>query len=221
MNAVSFGHYVRLYTLHRLERPPEILLLRMRIAVLRYSFAPLNVPEVDEAYASDPRDAARLVRETVLPRLSALLDSHDPFHGLDLIGEQDRAWRQYAALRGMPADPAPVPAIRPFRPARIPARSAITARLAQAQRALELIQTAAETAAALAALWQNWQIGRERRRLLETQRLVLQDSIQAQLAAQDDALQRGRDRGFVRGYLAAHAGDPAATLFEHSEPDST
>lgn len=213
MNNLSFVHYVRLYTLHQVEQPPDALLW-VRIAVLRYSFVPLDRPVVDAAYASDPREGALIVRQSVLPRLFTLLDSQDPLRDLDLIGGQAAAWRQYAALRGVPADPVPVPAIHPPRAARIPARSATAARLAQAQRALELIQTAAETTATLAALWQNWQIGRERRKLLETQRLLLQDSIRTQLAMQDDALQRGLDRGYVRGYLAAHAGDPAADLWE-------
>lgn len=217
MNSIPFGTYVRLYTLHQIEQPPDVLLW-MRIAVLRYSLAPLDRPTVDAAYASDPREGALVVRQSVLPRLLTLLDSRDPLDELDRIGGQDAAWRQYAALRGVPAEPVPVPAIRPFRAPRIPARSVVTARLAQAQRALELIQTAAETTAALAALWQNWQIGRERRKLIETQRLLLQDSIQTQLAVQDDALQRGLDRGYVRGYLAAHAGDPAAALLEQPDP---
>jgi hypothetical protein len=216
MNSLSFDHYIRLYTLHQIEQPPDML-LTMRIAVLRYSFVLLDRPAVDAAYASDPREGALMVRQSVLPRLLTLLDSHDPFGELEQIGGQDAAWRQYAALRGVPADLVPVPAIRPMHSARIPARSATAARLAQAQRALELIQTAAETTATLAALWQNWQIGRERRKLVETQRLLLQDSIQSQLAVQDDALQRGLDRGYVRGYLAAHAGDPAAALLEPPE----
>jgi hypothetical protein len=216
MNSLSFDHYIRLYTLHQIEQPPDML-LTMRIAVLRYSFVLLDRPAVDAAYASDPREGALIVRQSVLPRLLTLLDSRDPFRELEQIGGQDAAWRQYAALRGVPADPVPVPAIRPMQAARIPARSATAARLAQAQRALELIQTAAETTATLAALWQNWQIGRERRKLVETQRLLLQDSIQSQLAVQDDALQRGLDRGYVRGYLAAHAGDPAAALLEQPE----
>jgi len=53
MNSLPFGTYVRLYTLHQIEQPPDVLLW-MRIAVLRYSLAPLDRPTVDAAYASDP-----------------------------------------------------------------------------------------------------------------------------------------------------------------------
>ena len=47
------------------------------------------------------------------------------------------------------------------------------------------------------------------RQLLDMQRRVLQDAIQAQLAGQDRALDRALDPAFVRGYLADHAGDGA------------
>ncbi len=72
-----------------------------------------------------------------------------------------------------------------------------------------MLQTAAETASTLAALWQNWQIGREQRKLLTAQRLMLHDAIQAQLAGQSNALNRAVEPGFVRGYLAEHGGDDA------------
>ncbi len=55
----------------------------------------------------------------------------------------------------------------------------------------------------------HWQIGREQRKLLEAQRLMLHDAIQAQLAGQANALNRAVEPGFVRGYLAEHGDDDA------------
>lgn len=205
-----FGRYVRLYTLHQVECPPDLMLLRVRIETLRYSFAPLAGLPVDVAYADDPREAAALVRQAVLPRLHTLLDTRDPFAELRLSAGRDAAWSRYAAERGLPAQPVRVPIVHaPSVPRRLPARSRVAARLAQAQQTLELIQTAVETVSALAALWQNWQIGQAQRRLLTMQRALLHDAIQAQLAGQERALDRGLDRAFVQGYLAEHAGDAA------------
>jgi hypothetical protein len=80
--------------------------------------------------------------------------------------------------------------------------------LAQVQRGLESLQMAAETASALLTLWQNWQIGREQRKLIELQRQLLHDAIQAQLQGQSRALDQALNPNFVRGYLAAHNDDP-------------
>lgn len=227
---LSVTRYVRLYTLHQVETPGDLVVLRVRIETLRYSFAPLTghpaYPYPDEIFVGDPRQGARLVREAVLPRLNALLDTPDPFAELNLI--DDRAawwWPRYAAARGLPAQPVEVPGIAPpphdqvSRP-RLPAVSQTSQRLAAIQRALETIRTAAHTAATLAALWQNWQIGQARRALLDAQRKLLQDAIRAQLAGQDQALQRGLDPDFVRGYLADHASDPADDIIFGSGEDS-
>lgn len=214
-----FSHYVRLYTLHQVERAPQILLLRIRIETLRYSFAPLSSMPLDAAYADDPRAGAELVRQAVLPRLSTLLDLSDPFSALSLGAEQDALWPRYAAERRLPPEPVRPPIIHtPTPPRRLPARSKTAERLARAQQALELFQTAVDTAATLAAVWQNWQIGRARRELLETQRVLLQDTIRAQLAGQDQALAYGQDREFVRGYLADHAGDSAYPIVFENPP---
>lgn len=212
---VPYGRYVRLYMLHQVEQAAttrditHVLALRVRVETLRYSVVPLGGQPVDAAYADDPRAGAQLVRETVLPRLHTLLDSRDPWGELHGLPEPDAVWSQYAAARQLPADPVRVPTIHaPALRPQLPARSTWSARMASAQRALELLQTAAETASTLAALWQNWQIGREQRHLLAAQRAMLQDAIQAQIGAQDRALASGADRGFVRGYLAAQDGDP-------------
>lgn len=206
----SFGYYVRLYTLHEIERPADMILLSVRLHTLRYSFAPLRSLPLDDAYAADPREGVELVRATVLPRLHTLLDSGDPFRELRLVGEQEALWRRYAAERGLPADPRRIPVIHaPIQARRLPARSTVSQRLARVQQALELVRTAADTAATLAAGWQNWQVGRERRKLLETQRSLLQDAIQAQMTGQGRALDRALEGDFVRGYLAEHAGDSA------------
>jgi hypothetical protein len=198
--------YTRLYTLHQIETPADLLMLRIRIETLHYSFAPLASLPIDAAYQDDPRAGTELVRQAVLPRLQTLLDTRDPF---PVLGEGRAAiWPRYAAERGLPAQPQAVPVIHaPTSVRRLPARSRTSERLAQVQRALETIQTAVETASTLAALWQNWQIGRAQRQLLDTQRRLLQDAIQAQLAGQDRALDHALDPAFVRGYLADHAGD--------------
>jgi hypothetical protein len=219
---IPFVRYTRLYTLHSIEDPANLLVLRIRIETLRYSFAPLaNLPpgEIDAAYAEDPRAGADLVQRSVLPRLQTLLDTRDPFREL---GEgQESLWRRYAAERGLPAQPPRVPAIHaPTMRPRLPARSHTSERLAQAQRALETLQTAVETASTLAALWQNWQIGQERRKLLETQRHLLQNAIQAQLEGQGRALDRASERDYVRGYLADHAGDAAYDVLFGDQPES-
>jgi hypothetical protein len=221
---VPFSRYVRLYTLHQIEGPADLLLLRIRIETLRYSFTPLltgstpPVGEIDAAYAEDPRAGAELVQQAVWPRLQTLLDTRDPFREL---GEGQAArWQRYAAERGLPARPQRVPVIHaPSAIPRLPARSKTSERLAQIQRTLETVQTAVETASTLAALWQNWQIGREQRKLLETQRYLLHDAIQAQLAGQGRALDRALSRDFVRGYLADHAGDTAYEVLFDGSPE--
>ena len=218
---VPYGHFVRLYTLRAIETPPEPvgwfagepvmwLALRVRIETLHYSFAPLSCGMLDEAYAADPREGADVVRAMVLPRLHTLLEAENPFAVLGLDADREAQWQRYAEIRGLPAARAPLPGITPPPVRRqLPARSQTSARLARIQQALEVVQTAAETAQTLAAAWQNWQIGRERVKLLGAQRALLQDAIQAQMAGQARALDDGQDPGFVRGYLAAHGSDEA------------
>lgn len=211
-----FGRYVRLYTLHQVERPialPDVahlVLLRVRIETLRYSFAPLFDLPLDDAYADDPRDGVAMVRDAVLPRLYTLLDSPESWSNTKLLPDRAALWEQYAAARGLPASPLNIPVIHApsARPA-LPAQGTVSRRLAQVHRALDMLQAAAETASTLAALWQNWQIGREQRQLIATQRALLQNAVTAQIAAQDDALARGVDRPFVRGYLVGQGDDPA------------
>ncbi len=208
MRDIPLTRYTRLYTLHQIETPADLLVLRIRIETLHYSFAPLALLPADALYQDDPRAGIELVRQAVLPRLQTLLDTRDPF---PMLGDGQAAiWPRYAAERGLPAQPQPIPVIHAPSPIRrLPARSQTSERLAQVQRALETVQTAVETASTLAALWQNWQIGRAQRHLLDTQRRLLQDAIQAQLVGQDRALDRALDPAFVRGYLADHAGDTA------------
>jgi hypothetical protein len=205
-----FGRYVRLYTLHQIEQPSDLFLLRIRIETLHYSFAPLARLPIDAAYARDPGAGTDLVRRAVLPRLQTLVDTANPFRELRLGADQEALWQRYAAGRGLPASPVRIPVIHAPIPARrLPAHSKTSERLALAQRALEVVQTAAETASSLTTLWQNWQIGQERRKLLEAQRLLLHDAIQAQLEGQARALDHALDRDYVRGYLADHVGDQA------------
>ncbi len=208
MRDIPLTRYTRLYTLHQIETPADLLVLRIRIETLHYSFAPLALLPADALYQDDPRAGIELVRQAVLPRLQTLLDTRDPF---PMLGDGQAAiWPRYAAERGLPAQPQPIPVIHAPSPIRrLPARSQTSERLAQVQRALETVQTAVETASTLAALWQNWQIGRAQRHLLDTQRRLLQDAIRAQLAGQDRALDHALDPAFVRGYLADHAGDTA------------
>jgi hypothetical protein len=143
----------------------------------------------------------------VLPRLQTLLDTNEPLRVLNAGGAQDALWRRYAAERGLPAEPVRIPIHSPAPVYRLPARSQTAERLARVQQALELVQTAVDTASTLAAAYQHWQIGREQRKLLEAQRFMLHDTIQAQISGQERALDRGLDRAYVRGYLADHAGD--------------
>lgn len=220
MEMTPFTHYMRLYTLHQIERPPDLVLLRIRIETLRYTFAPLSSMPLDAAYASDPRESVEVVRQAVIPRLQTLLDTREPFRELKLLDGPGAIWPRYAAERGLPAEPVRVPVIHAPTPSRrLSARSKTGERLARAQQALELFQTAVETASTLAAVWQNWQIGQERRNLLAAQRTLLQDAIQAQLTGQTRALDHALDGDFVRGYLADHAGDSAVDMV-FGEPNS-
>ena len=226
-----FARFVRLYTLHRVEQLPTVPALPapgvsrlvVRIMTLRYTFTPLaDAPLLDAAYADDPRAAAELVQRAVAPRLQTLLDSDDPFRVLSLAAGDDAVqaalWPRYAAARGLAASPVRVPVLRPpDTVAYLPSRSVWGERLARTERALNMLQTAAETASTLAALWQNWQIGREQRKLLAAQRLMLHDAIQAQLVGQSTALNRAVEPGFVRGYLAEHGGDDAYTAVYGAE----
>ena len=220
---LPFARYVRLYTLHQIETPGDLFLLRVRIETLRYSFQPLLVSQtdspdmpyprpviIDDAYAYDPREGAQIVRDSVLPRLQALLDARDPFAQLALTGDREALWRRYAAERGLPAQATEIPGIRmPDRRPLLPPHSQTSERLAKVQRALDSLHTAAQTAQTLLSLWQNWQIGQAQRQLIDTQRDLLYHAIQAQLSGQDQALDRALDHNFVRGYLADHTGDAA------------
>lgn len=220
-----FGRYVRLYTLHRVEHPADLLLVYVRIETLRYSYAPLASMPLDSVYSRDPSAGVALVNETVLPRLHALLDTRDPFRTLGLEEGAQMAWQRYAAQRGLPAEPVRMPPLHVPMPApRLSARSKTAQRLARVQQALEMLQTAADTAATLAATWQNWQIGREQRKLLEAQRVLLHDTVRTQITGQTEALDRALDRRFVHGYLAEHAGDTVIDAVfgnEHDEPVKT
>lgn len=223
MNTLPFRRYVSLYTLHRIERhysdrdyagpPGDLLVLRVRIDTLRYSLEPLLLPdvtrEIDAAYRVDPRAGIDRVRQVVLPRLDALLNAPDPFEALaGSLDWREALWQRYAAERGLPAEPVAVPAISaPIPVHRLPDGSATSRRLAQAQRWLQTVQMAAETTSTLAALWQNWRIRQGQRALLDAQRDLLHNTIQAQLAGQDSAFTHALDQNFVRGYLADHAGD--------------
>lgn len=222
---LSFSRYVRLYTLHQVERPADLILLRIRIETLRYSYAPLLLPanttatEIDAAYRDDPRAGAEMIRSVVGPRLHTLLESRDPFEALQLTAGQDALWRRYAAQRGLPAAPVRVPAIHAPATPRLPARSRTSERLATVQRTLAMLHTAAETASTLAALWQNWQIAQGQRKLLAMQQRLLHDAIETQIAGQDRALDSGTSHGYVRGYLADHAGDTAYDVVFGPSPD--
>lgn len=208
-DSAPFQRYMRLYTLHRVEQLSDMVLVRIRIETLRYSFAPLGRLPLDDAYATDPREGVAMVRGVVLPRLESLLDAPDPFRQLGLLDEQNTRWRQYAEARQLPADPVRVPmVVPPLRPT-LPTRSKTAERIARAQQILELMQTAANTASTLVAVWQNWQIGRERRNLLQAERTLLHNAIQAQLAGQSSALEGALNPDFVRGYLAEHGSDRA------------
>ncbi len=218
---LSFNRYVRLYTLHQVERPADLICLRIRIETLRYGLLPLSSLPLDAAYADDPHEGIALVRATVRPRLEALLDSPDPFERLGLAPAREALWQRYASVRGLPVTPVRVPVITPSATApRLPARSQVSARLAQAQRALEMFHMAVDTASTLAALWQNWQIGREQRRLLTAQRRLLESAVSAQIAGQERALIKALDGDFVRGYLDEHAGDAAYDAIFGDEPDA-
>lgn len=206
---MPFGRYVRLFMLHRVETAAEELLVRVRVETLRYSLLPLHEQPLDVAYADDPRAGAELVRSTVQPRLQALLDAHDPWSMLELLPARDTAWQEYAAARGLPAATTPVSTISIPSPRQLPARTTLGTRLAQTQRALELLHTGIETVSAAATLWQNWQIGRAQARLLVAQRDMLYRVIEGQVVAQDAALSHGLDTGYVRGYLADHRDDEA------------
>ena len=209
MQQAIFSRYVGLYTLHQIETTGDLLVLRVRVETLRYSFAPLRALPLDDAYAVDPASGAALVRETVLPRLHTLLESGDPFAALG-IGDGDTAWQQYASVRGLPAEPVTVPQMHaPAMPHLLPARSRTSERLARIQQGLEVVRTVAETASTLSALWQNWRIGQQRQQLLADQRELLHNAIQAQLTGQQIALDHAQDRDYVRGYLRAHGDDPA------------
>ncbi len=242
--------FIRLYTLHQVEAPLSAsaddldlagwLIVRVRIETLRYAFAPLSALPLESTYARDPRAGIALARDAVTPRLRTLLDLREPFRELGLFNDGAAHWEQYAAARGLPAEPANIPIARPAarglptEPVRIPItrpaepafalpagppRRRVSMRLAQVQQALELFQAAASTAATLANAWQNWQIGRERRKLLDAQRALLQDAIQAQLAGQTRAFDRALDGDYVRGYLADHGGDAGYSgLFGDADP---
>jgi len=218
----SFRRYVRLYTLHRVEHLSDLLLVRIRIETLRYSFAPLSSMPLDAAYADDPREGVAMVRGVVLPRLESLLDAPEPFRQLGLLDDQDTRWRQYAAARNLPADPVRVPMVVPpsvpLKPS-LPAHSKTSERIARAQQILELMQTAANTASTLVAIWQNWQIGREQRKMLQDERTLLHNAIRAQLAGQGSALEGALNPDFVRGYLADHGSDQAdEIIFGNGQP---
>lgn len=215
-----FVRYLRLYVLHQVEQHTALTnlgILRTRIATVRYVFA--DLPQyIDHLWRADSMRGVSSAQETLIPRFENLLTDDGAWAKLGLTGEDYPIWQPYLSLRqsapGKLLDAIPNTRALVPTPPRLPGKFARPAarfmvNVERAQRLLEITQTALQVADTALHVWNSWKLGQAERRLIDTRRLLLQDSIHATLASQQSALNQSLDPGFVAGYLAAHGNDDA------------
>lgn len=202
---LKFTQFLQLYTLHQIEHSPygRREVLHVRLAVLRYGLRQLP-GGLNQQWQSDPHRSINQARDVIVPRLARILEDNTVQQ--QLLQPQD--WQPYHARReahAVPTLPASTPT--PQTP------SGFDKRLHQAEQVLRFTKTALEVANAGLVLWKSW------RALRDDNRLVI-DALNRTIQGQEQALQRGTDTDFVRGYLAAHQDDPAhRTIFMEDDTD--
>lgn len=191
--AYSFTRYVRLYTLHTLEQTaPHPRLLQARITTVQYVLQQLPT-SLDADWNLDAQQGVALTRALTVERIDELLGNEARW--AQLLADASR-WQPYQTLREQSAVPT-LPTQR-F----LPTGTRLSRRIAQAERLLQLTQTAIEVANAGLVLWQSW-------RRFRDERLLLQDSVSALIERQEQALDHALDPGYVQHYLQECGDDPA------------
>ena len=215
-----FVRYLRLYVLHQVEQyttNANLSILRTRIATVRYVFTDLP-KHIDQQWQADSTSGVSLAQEMLIPRFENLLIDDQAWIKLGLMGGDQPVWQPYLGLRqtapgrfidALPTSRSLMPSPPPLPPKLARPAARFMLNVERAQRLLEVTQTALQVADSALRVWNNWKVGQAERKLLETRRLLLQDSIHAALAGQQTALNQSLEPGFVAGYLAAHGDDDA------------
>ncbi len=221
-NPTSFIRYLRLYTLHSVEQTASnSVYLQARIATLKYVFQ--HLPKaLDTHWQQNTELGIISAQDVLISRFEQLLEDEDGEQSLILNGEAE-IWHPYWTMRQ--ARRFVLPAVKSFTPTLSISSSIIPyqqnrwmKRINQAERWLDLTRKTIEVANLGLQLWQQWKIGREQQRLLQDQRMLLKDSVQATLIGQQAALGQASDPKFVQNYLVDHRDDEVYEfLFEDDD----
>lgn len=207
----SFIRYLRLYTLHSIEQSAsDSVYLQARVMTLRYVLK--GLPQtLDTAWQQDTDLGIISAQEIIFPRFERLLQEQDSWHSL-YQDEQTPELKSYWGLRH--AGQQALPMTKSLVPTRSISRMIVPhsqnkwmQRVYQAEKWLDIARKTIEVANLGLQLWQNWKIGREQQRLLQAQRLLLNDSVQATLTGQQLALTQATDPNFVQQYLLERGDD--------------
>jgi hypothetical protein len=218
-HSTSFIRYLRLYTLHSLEQSASnSVYLQTRVATLRYVLS--NLPKsLDVEWRQDTNLGINAAQDIITPRFEQLLAEEDIWRVLHSDGQASEL-RSYWGLRQ--ASTHVLPTIQTLSPRPSVIRSITPTsqnkwmqRIYQAERWLDVAYKTIEVANLGLQFWQNWKIGREQQRLLQDQRWLLKDSVQATVTGQQVALGQASDPSFVQHYLLEHGDDDVYdVLFE-------
>lgn len=210
-NPTSFIRYLRLYTLHSVEQTAsDSVYLQARVATLKYMLKGLP-KALDTNWQQNAELGIISAQEVLLPRYEQFLADEDGWQSLDLSGETE-IWNPYWMIRQ--AGGFVLPVVKTFIPTPSISSSIMPyqqnrwmQRISRAERWLDLTRKTIEVANLGLQLWQYWRIGREQQRLLQDQRMLLKDSVQANLVGQQAALGQASDPTFVQNYLMDHRDD--------------
>jgi len=219
----SFIRYLRLYTLHSVEQSAsDSVYLQARIITLRYVLKSLP-KTLDTDWQQHTDLGITSAQEIIFSRFERLLAEQDSWQSLHL-DEQAPELKSYWGLRqtgqqALPITNALIPTPSLTRSIVPHSPNKWMQRIYQAEKWLDITRKTIEVANLGLQFWQNWKIGREQQRLLQTQRLLLNDSVLATLTAQQLALAQAADPNFVQQYLLDRGDDNVYDVL--FEDDST
>ncbi len=186
----SFTRYLRLHTLHAVEQTAmHQRVLQARITTVQYVMRQLPT-KLDGEWHADANQGIALTRDFTAARIHGLLGNE--MHWKQLLEDTAASWRPYQALRQQSTIPVLSSA----------SRAGFAKRLAQAERLLYLTKTAIEVANMGLDLWERW-------RRFRDERSLLQESVAALVAGQEQALDQALTPGYVQHYLQHRGDDPA------------
>jgi hypothetical protein len=193
--------------------------LQTRVATLRYVLG--GLPQfLDADWQQDANLAIIAAQKFIIPRFEQLRTEENIWQMLHSDGQTAEV-HSYWGLRQISNHV--LPAAKTLSPRPSIVRSIMPSnhhnkwmqRIYRAERWLDVAYKTIEVANLGLQFWQNWKIGREQQRLLQDQRLLLKDSVQATLTGQQLALDQAADPSFVQHYLLERGDDDVyGVLFE-------